>query len=104
MDDDILFKFAKIKTIEQFYSISKPDYVLITKRGVQHHKIHDPDCGSILPTLSLDSNESNNSIATYSRWPFPPKNSCYYHIDSDYELILKIYDKCTLCMKSSKTK
>ena len=104
MDEDPLSKFAKIETTEQFYSVPKSDYVLITKRGVQHHKIHKPDCNSIQPTLPLNSNKSDNSVATYLRWPFPPRNSCYYHIDSNHELILNTYDNCPLCMKSSKTK
>ena len=104
MDEESLSKFAKIETTKQFYSIPKSDYVLIIKRGVQHHKIHKPDCNSIQPTLSLNSNKSDNSDATYSRWRFPPRNSHYYHIDNDHELILNAYNNCTLCMKLPKTK
>ena len=62
MDENPLSKFDKIETTEQFYNIPKSDYVLITKRGVQHHKIHKPDCDSIRPTLSLNSNKSDNSV------------------------------------------
>ena len=90
----------EIKNRKKLGSIPKSDYILITRRGCQNHKLHKSQCKHALKNFFYIKTNSDGSIVkTFKPGPFPPENSTYYHVVHNDKKTLRNYDGCKHCMK-----
>ena len=96
MDVDL----PKIRNREELCSIPESDYILVTRRGCQNHRLHKSQCKHVLKKFFYIKTNSDGSIVkTFKPGEFPPRTSIYYHVVHNDKKTLNDYDGCKHCIK-----